>query len=169
MINSLSELAPVQTICELFSVSSASYYDQRKRLRVVDTERVKLKADVREIFNKSRNSAGSRSIVIKLTEKGIDIGRYKVRSLMKEAGLVSKQPGAQRYKTAKEERPDIPNHLSREFNVSVPNTVWCGDITYIWAGKKGCYLVVVIDLFSRRVVARSARYRLGDKGVRNGL
>ena len=102
----------------------------------MDTERVKLKADVREIFNKSKNSAGSRSIVIKLTEKGIDIGRYKVRSLMKEAGLVSKQPGAHRYKTAKEERPDIPNHLSREFNVSVPNTVWCGDITYIWAGKK---------------------------------
>ena len=125
MINSLSGLAPVQTICELFSVSSASYY----RLRVVDTERVKLKADVREIFNKSKNAAGSRSIVIKLTEKGIDIGRYKVRSLMKEAGLVSKQPGAHRYKTAKEERPDIPNHLSREFNVSVPNTVWCGDIT----------------------------------------
>lgn len=155
MINTLSELAPVETVCGLFSVSTTSYYDQIKRQRVVDAERVKLRAEVRQVFNKSRGSAGSRSIVTKLVEKGINIGRFKVRSLMEEAGLVSKQPGGHRYKTAKEERPDIPNHLSREFDVSAPNTVWCGDITYIWAGNQWCYLAVVIDLFARRVVGWS--------------
>ncbi|CAA0102650.1 Uncharacterised protein [BD1-7 clade bacterium] len=107
------------------------------------------------MFNTSRRSAGSRSIASKLTEKGINIGRFKVRSLMKEANLVSKQPGAHRYKVVKEERPDTPNHLSRQFNVSAPNKVWCGDITYIWAGNKRRYLAVVIDLFVRRVVGWS--------------
>ena len=38
------------------------------------------------------------------------------------------------------ERPDIPNLLKREFSVSTPNRVWCGDITYIWSSSKWTYL-----------------------------
>lgn len=34
----------------------------------------------------------------------------------------------------------------------VPNQVWCGDITYIWAQGKWHYLAVVMDLYARRVV-----------------
>lgn len=50
------------------------------------------------------------------------------------------------------ERPDIPNILNREFDVSASNQIWCGDITYIWAQGKWHYLAVVIDLYARRVV-----------------
>ncbi len=67
---------------------------------------------------------------------GHQIGRFKVHLLMKEAGLVSKQPGAHRYQVARSERPDIPNHLAREFAAPQPNQVWCGDITYVWAGGR---------------------------------
>lgn len=87
-----------------------------------------------------------------MQEAGYAIGRFKVRRLMKEAGLVSKQPGAHKYKLAEHERPDIPNILNREFDVMAPNQVWCGDITYIWTGSKWCYLAVVLDLFTRCVV-----------------
>ncbi len=34
----------------------------------------------------------------------------------------------------------------------VPDHVWCGDITYIWAQGKWQYLAVVLDLFTRGVV-----------------
>jgi putative transposase len=74
---------------------------------------------------------------------------------MKEAALVSKQPGSHAYKVADAERPDIPNHLDREFDVGTPNTVWCGDVTYMWAESRWHYLAVVIDLYSRRVVGWS--------------
>lgn len=87
-----------------------------------------------------------------MREDGIEIGRYKVRSLMKEAGLTCKQPGSHSYKHATIERPDIPNRLDRQFNVEQPNQVWCGDITYIWAQGRWHYLAVVIDLYARRVV-----------------
>jgi len=33
-----------------------------------------------------------------------------------------------------------------------PDTVWCGDVTYIWVGNRWAYLAVVIDLFARKVV-----------------
>lgn len=87
-----------------------------------------------------------------MREDGIKIGRYKVRSLMREAGLVCKQPGSHSYKHATVERPDIPNTLDRQFDVAQPNQVWCGDITYVWAQGRWHYLAVVLDLYSRRVV-----------------
>lgn len=86
-----------------------------------------------------------------MQDDGEQIGRFKVRSLMRELELVSKQPGSHAYKKATVERPDIPN-LNQEFDVPAPDHVWCGDITYIWAQGKWQYLAVVLDLFARRVV-----------------
>lgn len=71
-----------------------------------------------------------------LREDGVIIGRFKVRRLMSELGLICKQPGSLAYKNATVERPDIPNNLVREFTVAQPNRVWCGDITYIWSGQR---------------------------------
>lgn len=105
-----------------------------------------------DLFNASRGSAGSRTIQGQMNDMGHEIGRFKVRRLMAEAGLVSGQPVSHRYKRTGQARIDIPNLLHREFNVAGPNEVWCGDISYIWAGDRWCYLAVVIDLYKRRVV-----------------
>jgi putative transposase len=90
--------------------------------------------------------------MLMMQEEGEQIGRFKVRRLMRELELVSKQPGSHVCKKATVERPDIPNVLNREFDVEAPNQVWCGDITYIWAQGKWHYLAVVMDLYARRVV-----------------
>ena len=42
-----------------------------------------------------------------MQEDGKQIGRFKVRGLMQELGLISKQPGSHAYKKATVERPDI--------------------------------------------------------------
>lgn len=34
----------------------------------------------------------------------------------------------------------------------MPNQAWCGDVTYIWQGSRWCYLAIVMDLFSRKVI-----------------
>jgi putative transposase len=111
-----------------------------------------LRSRVNELFNESRGSAGSRSIMSMMREEGTAIGRFKVRQLMQESGLVSKQPGSHRYPHASIERPDIPNHLNQEFEVSGPNQVWCGDITYVWAQGRWHYVAAVLDLYARRLV-----------------
>ena len=100
-------------------------------------ERLRLRRRVSELFSQSRSAAGSRSILSLMREDGEQIGRFKVRSLMRELELVSKQPGSHAYKKATVERPDIPNILNREFDVPTPDHVWCGDITYIWAQGNG--------------------------------
>ena len=104
------------------------------------------------MFNQSRGSAGSRSILGMLREDGVSIGRFRVRRLMRELGLVNKQPGSHAYNQATVERPDIPNRLNREFITERPNQVWCGDISYIWAQGRWHYLAAVLDLHTRRAV-----------------
>ncbi len=110
------------------------------------------RSELRRLFKESRDSAGSRALMSMMRELGYQIGRFKVRNLMKEAGLVSRQPGVHRYQVARSERPDIPNLLAREFDVQQPNQVWCGEITYIWAGACWHYLAAGLDLHTRRVV-----------------
>lgn len=130
----------------------SSYYEHRARQERVDHRRVQLREQVRELFGRSRGSAGSRTIREQMNEQGIQIGRFKVARLMAEAGLVSGQPGRHRYKRTGAEHAAAPNRLNRAFTVSAPNKVWCGDITYIWTGRSWSYLAVVIDLYARRVV-----------------
>ncbi len=146
-------------VCEAFDIPRSCYYEHRHRRSVIDTERVYLRAKVNEVFRQSRSAAGSRTIVDLLNDDGIRIGRFKVRRLMQEIGLICKQPGPHAYKQAKVERPDIPNRLNREFSVRQTNQVWCGDITYVWAGNRWAYLAVVLDLYARRVVG----YALSDR------
>jgi putative transposase len=149
----------VNQLCSAFAVCRSSYYGYRNRKQRINTERIRLRIKATEIFNLSRQSAGSRTIKIKLREAGEVIGRFKVRRLMKEASLVSKQPKPAAYKTVKVERPDIPNHLGRKFEVTQPNQRWCGDITYVWSQNRWVYLAVVLDLYARRVVGWSLSER----------
>ena len=71
------------------------------------------------------------------------MGRWLAGRLMKELGLVSCQQPTHRYKRGGHEHVAIPNYLERQFAVTEPNQVWCGDVTYIWTGKRRADLVVV--------------------------
>lgn len=139
-------------VCQLFEIPKSCYYAYRQRQKVIDPQDLELKARIHQLFTQSRSAAGSRSLQGQLNTEGVEIGRFKVRRLMKELGLVSKQPGRHTYKQVTAERPDIPNVLNREFDVDTPDTAWCGDITYIWAGNRWVYLAAVLDLYARRVV-----------------
>ncbi|UVL28333.1 IS3 family transposase [Pseudomonas donghuensis] len=152
LIDQLRSEEPVDLLCSVFEVTRSCYYAHCRKRRSPDVERLVLRSRVNELFTQSRSAAGSRSIMLMMRADGIEIGRFKVRKLMNEMKLISKQPGSHAYKKATVERPDIPNVLDREFTVSAPNEVWCGDITYVWAQGRWHYLAAVIDLFARHVV-----------------
>lgn len=134
-------------------VRRGSYRYQCTRAREFAPERERLKAKVIAIHATSRGAAGSRVIAAQLAQEGETIGRYKVRRLMKEAGIVSKQPNKRhRYKVANKASTIADNVLNRQFDVTAPNQVWCGDVTYVWCGSVWLYLALVIDLYARRIV-----------------
>ena len=142
----------MKLLTKVFNLSRSAYYRRKSAPTTARSQdRSRIKRKLTRWFIESRGAAGSRYLVDKLRLEGELVGRYKVRQLMKEAGLQSKQP-KHRYRAVTQERLDIPNTLNREFEVPRSNQVWCGDITYIWTGKKWSYLAAVMDLNARRVV-----------------
>lgn len=139
-------------VCAVFNIARSSYYEYKNRRKAINPEEVECRAKLNEYFEQSHGALGSRPLVKLLNDDDIDVGIFKVRRIMKDMGLVSKQPGPHNYKAAIKEHINIPNHLDRAFNVTMPNEVWCGDITYIWTGRQWSYLAVVLDLYARRVV-----------------
>jgi len=152
LIRRLQGSYPVKLLCEQFGVCRSSYKYWRSRRRVIDPDKVKLRALVNEKHELSNGSAGSRSIAIMVSQDGIQLSRSWARRIMKELGLVSCQLPKHAYKKALQPHVAIPNELNRQFNVGGPNQVWCGDVTYIWTGQRWSYLAVVIDLFARKPI-----------------
>ncbi len=70
---------------------------------------MRLRSRVNELFTQSRSAADSRSILSMMQEDGEQIGRFKVRGLIRILGLISQQSGSHAYNKTTVERPDIPN------------------------------------------------------------
>lgn len=139
-------------LCEAFQVHRSSYKYWTKRLKTVSPGQLKSLAMVKAIHIESKGSAGARTISTIATDRGYPLSRYRVTGLMKAQNLVSGQLPKHSYKKAAQEHVLIPNRLARQFSVSRPNEVWCGDVTYIWSGRRWAYLALVMDLFARRPV-----------------
>ncbi|WP_156773065.1 IS3 family transposase [Kosakonia sacchari] len=151
----LSDSHTVVSLCSALEIHRSSYRYWRKRRDTVNPARVRLYSEIRRAWNQSRGSAVARTLAEMLVQNGVPMTRYRAGRLMKYLSLSSCQPGKHQYKNARQEHTCLPNLLERQFAVPEPDRVWCGDITYIWAGNRWCYLAVVMDLFARRVIGWS--------------
>jgi putative transposase len=139
-------------------VHRSSYKYWSKRPTSNSTKKVREMIMVKSIHEESKCSAGARTISTIATSRGQALSRYRVSGLMKALGLHSCQQPKHKYKKAGNQRIDIPNHLSRQFDVTTPNQVWCGDVTYIWANNRWAYLAVVMDLYARKPIGWAMSY-----------
>ena len=152
MIESLKERYPITHLCTAFGVHRSRYKYGVSRLKTINPKKVREHALVRSIFKQSHGSAGARTIAQISTNQGYDLSRYRAGRLMKACDLQSCQQPRHKYKRVTQAHLAIPNHLNRQFDVTHPNQVWCGDVTYIWTGKRWSYLAIVMDLFSRKPI-----------------
>ena len=105
------------------------------------------------ILNES--GAGSRRVTDRLQKEGWSVGRRLVRRLMKEHSLLC-QIKRKWVKTtdSRHGHRRWPN-LVKGTQITGINQVWLSDITYIRLPHQFCYLAVVLDAFSRKVVGWS--------------
>jgi transposase InsO family protein len=112
-------------------------------------------AHIKASFKKSRETYGSPRLTDELREGGIKAGRHRVARLMREAGIRAKKPPRFRRTTnSKHDLPRAPNIVERRWDelATAPNKLWASDLTYIWTWQGWVYLVVFLDVFSRKVV-----------------
>jgi putative transposase len=95
--------------------------------------------------------AGSRMLRDLLNLRGIQVGRRRVRTLMRRMGIEAlyRKPNTSKKHPAHQIYPYLLRHL----NVEHPNQVWAMDITYIPMARGFVYLAAVVDWYSRRVLS----------------
>ncbi|MDH4566938.1 IS3 family transposase, partial [Pseudomonas sp. BN414] len=152
LVESLGEHYPRAELCRLFGINRSSVYAAAKSAARGNQPHARLRQRLVELHVQSRRSAGARTLAAALRQEGWAVGRFLAGRLMKEAQLFSSQRRRHRYRPAEGESAKASNELDRQFRTHGPNQVWCGDVTYIWAGGRWIYLAAVMDLYARRIV-----------------
>ena len=167
------DIWPVSVLCEVLDVSRSGFYEYlpRHAKASVDAEEVALLSRVKAIAAETRHSYGSRRMAKQLQDEGFNVGRAKARRLMNKAGVAVQRPRRRGPMTTDSRHgyEVAPNLLARQFDVTAPDQVWAGDITYIWTAEGWLYLSVLMDLYSRKVVGWAMSSRIDAELVQEAL
>jgi putative transposase len=141
------EAIPITQQCALLALCRSGVYYQAVPVSAKDLDLMRQIDGIHLVWP----FYGSRNIRNELWARGYDVGRDRVRRLMRLMGiealyakpkLSQAHPGHQKYP-----------YLLRGLSITRPNHVWAADITYIPMAKGFCYLVAIIDWASRMVLS----------------
>jgi putative transposase len=133
--------------CALLELPRSSYYYQPAQesaenlhyMRLMDTQYLQTPF------------YGSRRLTAWLNAQGYEINRKRVQRLMRWMGLEGIAPGPRTSRPHPEHT--VYPYLLRGLVIERPDQVWCSDITYLPMAVGFMYLVVIMDWFSRYVLA----------------
>ena len=147
MIDRSNDKMSMRWQCELLEINRSTLYYQPVPVSEYD---LRLMNRVDEIFT-MYPFYGSRRICENLNFEDWDVGRYKIRSIMRALGLEAIYP--RRNLSVRNQLHRIYPYLLRNVEIVRPNQVWSADITYIRLSHGFVYLVAVIDWHSRCVLS----------------
>jgi putative transposase len=141
----LAEAYPVTTVCDALSLPRSSYYYQP-----VERDESGLKAAIEELAGQWP-TYGYRRITAELKRAEWDVNHKRVARLMQQMGLQVQPRRTKRWTTdSKHDWPRFPN-LVLELEITHPEQVWVGDITYIRLRRDFVYLAILMDVFTRGI------------------
>ena len=152
---------PKALMCRALGLSRSGHHSFRTRgpsRRALGQQQ--LDVQVAAVFGELKGHYGAPRIEQELRRRGYRTSRKRVAASMVRQGLAARR--RRRWRTTTDSRhgePVAPNLLNRNFSVSGPDRVWVGDTTYLPVIGGFIFLVVFIDLFSRKVVG----WALGDR------
>lgn len=159
---------PIAVVCEVLEYGRPNLYYQAR----VPTDESAIKAAIVDVAGRYPKY-GYRRITQQLKREGHQVNHKRIARLMKDMGLCGKAAKRrQRTTNSNHEYGRYPN-LVMELVIERPDQVWVGDITYIRLQQEFVYLVVLMDVFTRRIrgwhLARSMEVSLTITALRQGL
>jgi transposase InsO family protein len=83
---------------------------------------------------------------------GLKVGRDKLNDILREHDMLVRRKKASCKTTDSYHRFHKYKNLVKDMVVTAPNQVWVADITYIRTINGFCYLALITDMFSRKIV-----------------
>ena len=137
----------MRDICEILGVNRSSFYYQPK----ADPSEDVLLAEIQKLAG-AYPRYGYRRITQILVRQGYSVGTRRVARLMRENDLlVSIKRVCRTTRSLQGEKPW--HNLLETLDVSHPDQVWVGDITYVRLKQRFIYLALLMDVFTRVIKA----------------
>lgn len=147
--------ASMERTCQGFNLHRDAYYKIKKR----QAKREEVDHEVIERVKGERLEqprVGTRKLYEALHSSfeasGLKVGRDKLFDILRANDLLVKRKKASCRTTDSYHRFHKYNNLVKDMTVTAPNQVWVSDITYIRTVKGFCYLALITDMFSRKIV-----------------
>ena len=161
-------------MCQVFGRSKQAYYKQLQlnaNAAVKEEVVVGLIKRKREIWKRGSGRNLHQSLQVEFKTHDIKIGRDKFFDLLRNNHLLIK---SKRFRTKTTCSYHHFNRYKNLIETAVPlrsNEIWVADITYLWLKPqdKFCYLSVITDLYSRKVVGHCVHESLSVKGCIDAL
>lgn len=167
------ESRSITALCSLLGYSRQAYYQQKR-----ESEKTSLQYDflIKEVLEirKNQKRLGGRKLLYKLepfmTNHHIEIGRDAFFNLLSENNLLVRKRKRRKPITTFSDHwmRKYPN-LIEEFYPTAPNQLWVSDITYIIVGNGFCYLSLITDAYSRKIVGFYLSLNLAAEGCIKAL
>ncbi len=157
-------------MCAVFGYSKQAYYKQLHQnadTALKEEAIVGLIKKQREIWKRGSGRNLHQSLQKEFDRRGIKIGRDRFFDVLRANHLLIK---SKRFRTkttcSYHHFNKYKNLLAKEGSPSKPGKVWVSDITYLWLKPqdKFCYLSVITDLYSRKIVGHCVHESLSVKG-----
>jgi len=145
---------PIRMLCRAAGVSVSGYYAWCARGPSARAQQnAQLLRVIHRLHVESRGAYGAPMITAALRAQAQVVNRKRVARLMRAAGLrgITRRrfhPTTQRDPVARA----APDLVHRQFTADRRDALWVADITYVPTTRGPCYLAVVLDVFSRRIV-----------------
>jgi len=166
-INRKERLFSINTICDAFSLKRDAYYKYQKRFVI----KKQVEQNVVELVRKSRRilpREGTRKLMKSLhkdfQKQHLKIGRDQLFRILRENRLLVRRKKYSSRTTDSYHRFYKYNNTIKHLKINRPNQVWASDITYIRTINGFCYLALITDMHSRKIVG----YDLSDSLELNG-
>lgn len=161
-------------MCLQFGFTKQAFY---KQLKSVQNETLKnevvleLVQEKRKIWKRGSGRNLHQSIKNELINHDIKMGRDKFFDLLRENKLLIKPKRFRTKTTCSYHHFNKYDYLIKDMAARRSNEIWVSDITYLWLKKqdKFCYLSLVTDLYSRKIVGYCVHEDLSVNGCIEAL
>jgi len=149
----------------LFGVSRQVYYRSKKRRVKKQDLSAKVIALVIDVRMKMPR-IGTRKLYHMLKEslEPLSVGRDKLFRILKANHLLVKPKRSYHITTNSHHRFRKHKDLTIDMKVSRPEQLWVSDITYLGNRKEPCYLALVTDAYSKKIVGYDVSESLSMEG-----
>ena len=158
----------VHWLCEAMQVDRGTFYNHVFRNKKDNTWYAKRREILREailkIYEENRQIFGAGKITAILKQKGYRTSEETVAFLMHDMGLQSIR---HRAKAIYEKEVKAKNKVNQQFQTTRPNEVWVSDVTYFRTPYNSYYICVILDLYSRKVIAHRIALNNSTQLVKN--